>query len=327
MLVGEAENIDLEFDDRFMSIDHLISEHEVDFDAPLRKGQDPFDWGRVASDCEQLSKESNDLRVAVWWLRARSETGNIASWAEGLRYIFSLLQKPEDLVFPKGDGEVSTGELHSTVLGWLCSSRSLAVFKRLPLTADGDWRVASLLPGDGLNSVSENDQGKLSEALAAAQERTDFDFDLLVQAKSDLESISALLDERSSDGGGDFSELISTVGHALHRLAPMTSMKKSLMLGESSTLSGFEEKQAFEHIPVTANLHLANGLSIHSREEVRLVLSALERYYHTYESGHPAPIFIQRLLRMVDMSFELLMRELFSESEKLLGRLIKPVSD
>lgn len=321
------KNIDLEFDERFMFVDQLISEHEADFDAPLRKGRDPFDWGKIAQDCESLSQESHDLRVAIWWLRARAEIGGLPAWVEGLHLIQTLLVMPEQEVYPQGDADISTGELHATALGWLSSSRSVALFKKLPLTSDGEWRVSTLLPDTLDNrSQAELDLGKFREAMQADPVRANTDFQFLEQAKVCLETISLLLDQRSPDGGGDFSELISTVGHALHRLAPMAAISHvpEQAVGAQAETVSTANKPAGDFSGPSLMEH---GISIHSRDEVRLALAALERYYRDYESGHPAPIFIQRLQRMVDMSFELLVKELFSESERLLGQLVKPASE
>lgn len=330
MLVGEHSNIDLEFDERFLIIDQLISEHEADFDAPLRKGKDPFDWARIADDCEALKRETRDFRVAVWGLRANAEVGGLVAWVDALGYILELLELPEDAVHPQGDAELPSGELHATALNWLTSSRSLAAFRKLPLTSDAAWTVAALLPDiAGSRYASESEQGKLRDALRADQARTDLNCALLNRAKACLEEIAVRLDERAGDAGGDFSELIGAVGHAAHRLAPLSShsQQQAVAAVESEAGAETDEPLAGEVSTVGAVRLAGEGFAIHSREEVRVVLAALERYYHEHESGHPAPIFIQRLQRMVDMSFELLMRELFSESDRLLDRLVKPASN
>lgn len=290
LLVGEDTNVDLEFDERFLIIDQLISEHESDFDAPLRKGKDPFDWGRVADDCEALSRESNDLRIAVWWLRARAEVLGLAGWVDSLSYILELLELPDTAVHPQGDEDLSTGELHATALGWLASPRGLAAFRKLPLTADREWQVAFLLPdaGDPRQS-SEVEQGKFREALLLDQPRTDLSFALLNRARACLEEISLRLDERCPDGGGDFSELISSVGHAAHRLQPMTSQAHQAeeAADEAEALVDASEPASPRVVVPEGSRIIGEGFSIHSRDEVRIVLAALDRYYREYESGHP----------------------------------------
>lgn len=329
MLAGEHSNIDLEFDERFLIIDQLISEHEADFDAPLRKGKDPFDWARIADDCAALARETRDFRIALWWLRARAEVGGLVAWVDGLSYILELLELPEDAVHPQGDAELSSGELHATALNWLTSSRSLAAFRKLPLTSDAAWSVAALLPDvAGSRHGSDSEQAKLRDALRADQARSDLNCALLNRAKACLEEIAVRLDERAGDAGGDFSELIAAVGHAAHRLAPLTTHSQQLEAAAESAAEAASVAPVADLPGTAGGMRLAgDGFAIHSRDEVRLVLTALERYYNEHESGHPAPIFIQRLQRMVDMSFELLMRELFSESDRLLDRLVKPAAN
>lgn len=335
MLAVVQQSVDLEYDDRFMFIDQLINEHEADFDAPLRKGQEPFDWGRVASDCEKLAQASSDLRVAIWWLRAQAEVGGLNAWVDALLYIQALLELPEESVYPRGDADISSGELHATALRWLSSSKSLALFRKLPLTPDAQWLIAVLLPNAvDAKGLSEVEQGKLREALLGNLTHTESVLGRLVAAKAAVSKIAQRLEERFVDGGGDFSELIAMVGHAIHKLEPLIFQTISPGLDEPSVVvestdlkrSNIQTKLSLDSKD-GFSIGLDKGLFIQSRDEVYLLLAALERYYITYESGHPAPIFIQKLQRMVDMNFDALMRELFSESEKLMGRLIKPVSE
>ena len=330
LLAGEQANIDLEFDERFLIVDQLISEHEADFDAPLRKGKDPFDWAKIADDCEALTRETRDFRIAVWWLRARAEVGGLVAWVDGLGYILELLEQPENAVHPQGDAELSTGELHATALNWLTSPRSLAAFRKLPLTGDAAWTVAALLPDvGGTRYAAESEQVKLRDALRADQARSDLNCALLNRAKACLEEIALRLDERAGDASGDFSELIGAVGHAVHRLAPLVSQVPQAAEAMAENAAAVEVGTASGEVAslAAAPRQFGEGFAIHSRDEVRIVLAALERYYRDHESGHPAPIFIQRLERMVDMSFELLIRELFSESDRLLDRLVKPAAN
>lgn len=335
MLAVVQQSVDLEYDDRFMSLDQLINAHEADFDAPLRKGQEPFDWGKVAADCESLAQTSSDLRVAVWLLRAQAEVGGLNGWVEALYYIQALLELPEESVYPRGDDDISSGELHATALRWLTSPKSLALFRKLPLTSDAQWLIAVLLPNAiDAKGLTEIEQGKLREALLSNLAHTEFVVGRLVEAKAAVSKIALRLEERFSEGGGDFSELLALIGYAIHKLEPLIFQTVSSVSeevsgqGESSSLN-VQLIQVRPAISAEENISMGldKSLSINSREEVYLLLSALERYYINYESGHPAPIFIQKLQRMVDMNFDALMRELFSESEKLMGRLVKPVSE
>lgn len=307
-----------------MLIDQLISEHEADFDAPVRKGKEVFEWRRIAEDCEALAKESNDLRVALWWLRARAQIGGLEAWADGLAYILELLELPEASVYPLGDEDFSGGDIHATVLNWLACPRSVACFRLLPLTADGAWKVGFLLPDPATGvHAPESEQNKFREAIHLAPDHTSLNLALLNRAKACVEEIAIRLDERAPGNGCDFSDLISALGHAAQRLESMSPLFRECV--EDGVAEEFVRPDSGPGLRMLEGGEgVPEGLVLRSRDDVRVVLAALERYYRDFESGHPATIFIQRLQRMVDMSFESLMQELFSESERLLDRLKKP---
>lgn len=326
-MLGDGGAVDLEFDERFIELDQAIADHEADFDAPLRKGQAPFDWGRVASDCEVLAREADDLRVAVWMLRARAESEGLSGWYRGLCYISELLLKDTGQLFPQGDSELPTSDLHVTVLSWLASSPHVALFKKLPLFNGYIWPVSALLPEFGGQVLPPDDRSALDSALRDNAADPGIGrlsvFDMLGKAKQCIEEISHRLDEISADRGVDFTELMTLVGHATQKARALAMERLS-----EETPALYEDLEcATEESLSRVSVGVERGLSLRNREDVRIVLDALLRYYSENESGHPAPIFIQRLQRMIDMNFELLMRELFSESEMLLNRLVRPVSN
>jgi len=68
----------------------------------------------------------------------------------------------------------------------------------------------------------------------------------------------------------------------------------------------------------------AGPLRISDRGDANRVLDLLIGYFKANEPGHPAPIFLERVQRMLGASFEELMRELYQEAPALLSRLQKP---
>ena len=62
------------------------------------------------------------------------------------------------------------------------------------------------------------------------------------------------------------------------------------------------------------------------RDDVRIALDQLVDYFVTHEPGHPGPIFLRRLQRMLGASFEDLMQELFPDAGQLMAKLNRPVN-
>jgi type VI secretion system protein ImpA len=62
------------------------------------------------------------------------------------------------------------------------------------------------------------------------------------------------------------------------------------------------------------------------REEVQQSLTALIAYFREHEPGHPAPLLLQRVQRMVGASFETILAELYADAEQLVARVEKPLT-
>ncbi len=63
---------------------------------------------------------------------------------------------------------------------------------------------------------------------------------------------------------------------------------------------------------------------IRSREDVASVLESLIRYFQQEEPGHPAPIFLERVQRMLGASFQDIMKELYADAPQLVSRIERP---
>lgn len=317
-IMETTQHRNLEFDERFLAIDEAISEHELNPDGPLRKGQNPFEWHVIAQKCLELMEETRDLRLAVWYLRANAETNGLAGWAEGMSLISDLMRLDASDVFPIGDDHLPTGALHAMTIGWLPEAQSVSLFNRLRLVPGAAWSVNSLLlsgeplPGDLAEALKLDCQTPLNKNKSILF--------MLEEACAALANIKVRLESRADGREQDLTPFIQRVEKACHKVREYSG---NTTTGSLPADNGAENAPpVVPHVSIQKNI---DQLVIASRSDVQLVLNALNEYYTKHETGHPAPIFIQRLQRMVDMNFESLLKELFSESDALLNRLIKPL--
>jgi len=54
------------------------------------------------------------------------------------------------------------------------------------------------------------------------------------------------------------------------------------------------------------------------------MLSRMVAYFQAHEPSHPAPIFLNRVQRMLGANFETLMDELYPEADQLIAKLERP---
>lgn len=96
-IVGKSSvGKDLKYNNVFMSI-----EEEVDKSYSV-SAEESTDWENVATSCyEFLSKNSKDMKVAVWWLFANWHLDNWESLPQTLNTFNELMKKYNKTVYPK----------------------------------------------------------------------------------------------------------------------------------------------------------------------------------------------------------------------------------
>jgi type VI secretion system protein ImpA len=63
---------------------------------------------------------------------------------------------------------------------------------------------------------------------------------------------------------------------------------------------------------------------LRTRSEVSDMLTKLIDYFQTNEPSHPAPIFLNRVQRMLGANFHELMDELYPDANQLIAKLERP---
>jgi len=68
-----------------------------------------------------------------------------------------------------------------------------------------------------------------------------------------------------------------------------------------------------------------NSISeIKTRDDVAKVITSMMKYFQEYEPGHPAPILLERVQRMLGASFQEILKELYQDAPQLVSRIERP---
>lgn len=285
----------VEYTPEFLEIDTLVNAHDAEGPGPLRKGEKPFQWDMVASASEALLARAPDLRVALWLLRAYAQQRGVAGLVQGLSRIGEVLALPQDQVFPKPLGEESAREAHAISLAWLGSPALLH-----------QMRTARLAPEVELSSADMRaDEGRVHTLDLATRGA------LAAQLQQGLQHLDQIAGAIQQDGS-----------YPTFNLAPlrdeMAYAKKALQGGVPLAAPVAASS------PAPTGATSDEGSSLKRREEVQQTLSRLIAYFKEHEPGHPAPLLLQRVQRMLGASFEDLMSELYADAQQLIARIDKP---
>lgn len=287
----------VEYTPEFQELDAMVSAYDSEGVGPLRKGERPFHWDAVANSAEGLLARCPDLRVAMWLLRARLELRGVAGLVDGLSRICELLALPESDLFPQAmDGE-SAREAHSVCMAWIGSAALLH-----------QMRTAAFAPNTPLTCADLRKDERLAQALEPAlQAELAATLQLGLQH---LDQITHTLQQNGAYLPFNVAPMHDEMAFAYKTLLPNALGSYAPPLpGSAATAPG----------PTGPN-----SLSLHRREEVQQTLNGLIAYFKEYEPGHPAPLLLQRVQRMLGASFEDLMTELYADAKQLVARIEKP---
>lgn len=286
----------VEYSAAFQELDARINAFDTEGQGPLRKGERPFQWDAVASAAEGLLDQAPDLRVALWLLRALHAQGGLCGLAQGLARIAGLLALEPDSIYPRAtDGETAR-EVHAISLAWLGSAALLH-----------QVRTAALAPGLVLSSSSLRQDSAPALALEPATRAA-----LAEAAHSAVQQLDSIVGALQQEGV-ELSFNVTPLREELAFLALLLRAPDSA--AEAPQASSPPQTDALAPLP-TAGLR--------TRADVQQALAAVIAYFRENEPGHPAPLLLQRVQRMLGASFEELMGELYVDAEHLIARIEKP---
>jgi type VI secretion system protein ImpA len=290
-MLKQISSADITHTEEFQSVDAMVSAYDAEGDGPLRKGEAAFNWGSVEGLCLSLAEKAADLRVGIWLLRAALADLKIDKVLQSLERIAEWTTLSPDQLHP-----VSVGDddgIHALILGWLASPAFIYGMCQLKVNASSDLTLAELETEEQHSSMLQLDE-KI----------------VLVQQLKELLNALATIEKHIFDG-------YSIEGRSLIRVSQL--LERCL-----------EKVAPNENVTAEQNNHQANLLAIqasgnlNSRSEVREMLMRINAYFQTHEPSHPAPIFLNRVQRMIGANFEELMDELYPDAQQLIAKIERP---
>lgn len=272
----------------FYVLESMVSEHDADGDAPLRRGEQPFSWAVVESLSQSVLERYQDLRVAIWLLRAAMHQRTAQGMSQGFAVISRLLQ--DRLPEQRSDDE---REDLLTQLSWLVGPSFRLQLERLETGLEAPAEVLGGLVHRGTVAVVGGGQDALLAALQASL--------------SSLEEIDAYCKQLEPALAPDFTQI-------------MTLLRQ----GQQALTRTVEGDVASDLSAADSSVPATSLLAVNSREDALRSLDALLKYFVLHEPGHPAPLLLARVQRMVGASFESLMNELYQDGPKLVQLINTP---
>ena len=309
----EACGPDLEYDPESLELAHAEGKPESQFGPG-----EPPDWGRVREISESLFTRTRDLRVALWWGRAKLNLDGFAALPAVLALFHGLLEHFWDHLHPLPDADDPDALARLSVIGGLDKLNSLL----------GDIRSSKLSSDPRLDGLRVRDvevalsklpprpdeaprtQGQIAGMLAGA---ADAAAALRVQtdeALSSLKQIQALMNQRfSPDMGVDLTAVRGM----------LASVKSVLPTGADDGA----KVELNDALGAAAPLRLAEGVqSVETRQDAIRAIELVCAYLERNEPTNPAQLLLRRAARVIDKNFLQLVRELAPDAVKEVARIM-----
>jgi type VI secretion system protein ImpA len=320
-LGGSACGENLEYDDEFREMEKAaIGRAPSQFEA---EGVAP-DWPAVLGHSQSLFDRTRDLRVAIYWSRARIRLEGAATLPEGLRLIEGLLARFWDELHPLPDD----GDAYARVnaLNDMCSLAGML----------GDLRESLLLNDRSIGELRGRD---IEIALGVLEPRsvdTAFGRSTVEQMLRDAVEADSALSEFPQTALAKVAELQQLmrdrVGYAaapeLQPLITVLSGIRDVMprKGESEGGAAAEgdagEEGDRDAAPRRGGSRAGLSGAIESRNDALRAIDLVCEYLERTEPTNPAQLLLRRARKLVNKNFVELVRELAPESLNEVARVM-----
>jgi type VI secretion system protein ImpA len=256
---------------------------------------EPPDWSAVLNRSQALLKESKDLRVAIYLLRALLQTGGFQGFAEGVTLLRQLLAQFWDGLHPELDAEDNNDPTtRITAMMGLIDRQVIQALRAAPLIRSRAFGTVSLR--DVENASQPGAAAEVTSSLEGAFQEITVDELKAAAAAVDLSAtesneLASAWSGRLPNSGPDFTELRKLLYQANTLMKQRLAARQEAQTGEAPIESGG-----------VAPTPSARG-PVRSREDVVRALDGICAYYARNEPSSPVPLLLERCKRLVTMSF------------------------
>lgn len=318
---AQPTGIDIEYDARFIDIQTLAEgKPEQQYGEVIIEAEPP-DWSTVEKLCRQILSESKDIRVFCFYTQALTANYGIMGFKKGCEIIYANVEKYWEELYPKlVDEEDNFDDFYRLgSIGLLIAetgiiqqlNESNVIYSPSKKSYFKVKSVTSLLMNNE-DGTYPGGREKLIEDIKVAYENEEEELQALKDSLDLITNIERIFDDNIKDVHLDFS----TIKNPLEVIAKL--------LVESSTLEHDREDASVNKLSTTIleqestkpviNIQSLDDIKIKDRNDVKIVLEKLNLYFRLREPSHPAPLFIERLQKLMDMSFYDLLKNISPSS-------------
>ncbi|WP_241022546.1 type VI secretion system protein TssA [Burkholderia sp. Se-20373] len=310
----------LEYDAEFLQLQERATPRaEQQYGDTVIPAEAP-DWRAVERLALALSARTKDLRVIACLARSWTEQHGIPGYADALALVSNLLEHRWDDLHPRldADGEPDP-TLRMNALAEIAGAHDCARAARRQPLFDGGPSVRDaerlLDGGDDAGSPVAGSRDSLLAALSAARGDGTTPLDAARAALRSLEAIRVGVTDKLgrewAPDEGDAEKALQRIVREVPLPEPQPASPDMQQAAPGDTAQPGADATAPAAIP---NAHIWRDAEVTSRDDVRLGLDKMCRYFEQHEPSHPAPLLLRRAQRLLALDFYEIIRDLAPES-------------
>jgi type VI secretion system protein ImpA len=300
-------------------------------------GAEEPNWRKVAETATDLLGKTKDLRVAAWLTRAELANRGLPGLADGLKLIASLLETFWETLYPKLDrdegddpierlnvlanlspdpgqayGSPATEALLRTLRGTpIVESREVGRFT----VRDLDYVLGRMSPPAGQAAPAPGllaAAWKTGDAAANQQKR-----DAVANGQAAIQAIVKLFADRSGQRPN-----LDLLQQTLRRVGEFYAAQDAQAAAEAADAAGDAPESAVNELggaPGGGKSPRPGGLA--SRADAVRILQQVAAFLRKTEPSSPAPLFVDRAVKLLQMDFNAIVKELMPDSRERIEML------
>jgi type VI secretion system protein ImpA len=327
--------VNIEYDSRFLELQSAAEgKPEQQYGDTIIPAEEP-DWAMVEKLCNQLLAESKDLRVLAYYTQALTAKHGLIGFCAGCEAIKTNLSLYWDSIFPKledDDGDYDPFYRINALSSFAAPGGILKEILPAKLLVNGLTQqtvavkeAVSVLQGhDAQNYPGGKDRLMLDIRVGADTGKPELV--ALNHALGYLKEIEGIFSKNLQEEYSlsfeviekPFSLINQTVDYNDGGTPQALQEEQDADMGETAVLATVQDQVAYHDSDAWRRLAIKN------RADVDLALEKICVYFETLEPSHPAPLFIRRVQRLMNMDFYDIMKDISPESianlEVLIGK-------
>ncbi|VWB88219.1 type VI secretion protein ImpA [Burkholderia lata] len=315
----------LEYDAEFLQLQERATPRaEQQYGDTVIPAEAP-DWRAVERLALALSARTKDLRVIACLARSWTEQHGIPGYADALALVANLLARRWDDLHPRldADGEPDP-TLRMNALAEIAGAHDCARAARRQPLFDGGPSVRDaerLLDGrDDTGSPVAGSRESLLVTLSVTHSDGTTPLDAARAALHALEAIRVCVtDKLGREWAPDEGDAEKALQRIVREVPLPEPQQVSLDMppaapGDASQTGPATAATAATAAAAMPNAHAWRDAEVTSRDDVRIGLDKMCRYFEQHEPSHPAPLLLRRAQRLLTLDFYEIIRDLAPES-------------